>query len=706
MPTVGVRRALNPMAAVILASLTALAGAGVTSATPVAAAPPRASAVGARPADPLSLELLTQSPWVTPNGSFMVKLLLPAGAPSATAVDVKLNVYDHLTARSTFEATLSGTPAGGLLDTAGPSAPTAVSGRSVSFTVPVITSPAAVSPSLDLHCETGSCSGVYPLEVSVSAARTGRTLGHLLTYLSYDELDLTTPGQPVGPSALRVAWVVPVGAPDQIGTATAGTESSLVAPKATTTAALDTLTTQLATSGVPVTVDATGRTLQALATRGGAAGHATVASLASLSSGTVDEFTTPTYVPIDAGALAGRGLTGEVQLEMSRGAGVLTQLRVHTHGGDYVVSGATGQGLGRAVTPLAAGAGVAPSALRLVVPDADLASNTDPLTYSQPFSLNVGGTTVTAAASDGHLAAHFAASDFGDPVLAANQLLADLAFIHFEEPSVDYARGVVMVPPSAWQPDAAFDAAVLHGLEHNPVVEPVTLDQYFDSVPSHSPVTSGTRRLVTGGPGPVVSTSFAHAVAMKRLAISGFGSAAGNAGGVTSALADDLLAAESSSLRPDQQAVGVLNTGKALQLQLDRIALSTENSITLTARNEPIPVTVSSSAPYTVTVKLILSSDKFTFPGQPPTGRTLVLNRSTNSVRVSAVARTSGDLPVEVTLTSPKFGLVITKPELLTVRSTATSLVGIALTGLALAVLLAWWARTWWRGRRRARQET
>ena len=66
-------------------------------------------------------------------------------------------------------------------------------------------------------------------------------------------------------------------------------------------------------------------------------------------------------------------------------------------------------------------------------------------------------------------------------------------------------------------------------------------------------------------------------------------------------------------------------------------------------------------------------------------------------------ARTSGDLPLEVTLTAPKTDvgavpLVIAHGQL-TVRSTATSVVGVILTLLAIAVLLAWWVRTWRRGR-------
>jgi hypothetical protein len=628
-----------------------------------------------------------------------VKVLLPPGAASHGAVKVRLSVYDHLSARSTFEATLSGSPAGGLLDTAGPAPPSAVGGRTVTFTVPVITSPSSVSPSLDLHCVSGSCSGVYPLTVTMTAAGSGRSLGHLLTYLSYDELDLTAPGQAVGPHALRVAWVVPFDAGSAVGGAD-GAASTVTAPARATTSALATLATQLTSSGVPVTVEPSGRTVQALATRGGARGRDTVATLADLSTGTLDQFPATTYARINAGALAARGLTGEVQLEMARGAGVLDEFRVHAHGGPYVVTGSTGQALGRAVTPLTAGAGVAPGALDLVVPDGDLATTTDPLTFSQPFTLDAGGQTVTAAASDGHLAAHFAAAT-SDPVLAANQLLADLAFIHFEEPSVDYPRGVVMVPPAGWTPQPAFDATLLRALAHDPVVEPVTLDQYFATVPAHTAVTSGTRRLATGGPGPAVSASLAHKIAGERLRISGFESAAGSAHGVTGALADDLLAAESSSLRPAGQSLGVDLTDRALREQLAHITLSTERSITLTARNEPIPVTVLSSAPYPVKARLTLSSDKFVFSA--PT-RSMTIDRATNPVRVNAVARTSGDLPVEVTVTSPKFGLPITH-ELLTVRSTATSSVGVLLTALALAVLLMWWARSLWRGRRRRAQQ-
>jgi len=71
-------------------------------------------------------------------------------------------------------------------------------------------------------------------------------------------------------------------------------------------------------------------------------------------------------------------------------------------------------------------------------------------------------------------------------------------------------------------------------------------------------------------------------------------------------------------------------------------------------------------------------------------------------VQVVVRARTTGDLPLTFTLTSAGGELVIAHGRL-TVRSTATSIVGIVLTAVAAVVLLGWWARTWSRGRRRRR---
>ena len=64
------------------------------------------------------------------------------------------------------------------------------------------------------------------------------------------------------------------------------------------------------------------------------------------------------------------------------------------------------------------------------------------------------------------------------------------------------------------------------------------------------------------------------------------------------------------------------------------------------------------------------------------------------SVRISATADVTGDIPLTASLVSPDHNLQLAKPVVITVRATQTSIVGIALTVLAVLVLAVWWVRT------------
>jgi hypothetical protein len=263
---------------------------------------------------------------------------------------------------------------------------------------------------------------------------------------------------------------------------------------------------------------------------------------------------------------------------------------------------------------------------------------------------------------------------------------------------------VVAVPPAGWSPNSSFDGALLAGLSGNPDVAPVTLDTFFTQVPpagspeSAEPVNG--RHLQNGGPGAVLPADLAHQISGARLRLSAFDTAVPTRTPVLSQLDNVLLASESDGSSEDQQSDGVDTFERGLSAQLALVQLASDRTITLTARTGAIPITLLSGAPYTVTGTLVLKSDKFVFlpPGATRSG--VVLDHATTPLRVSATARTSGDLPVTASFESPHGGLVIAQAEL-TVRSTATSLVGVLLTALAVAVLLSWWARTWWSGRRR-----
>ena len=125
------------------------------------------------------------------------------------------------------------------------------------------------------------------------------------------------------------------------------------------------------------------------------------------------------------------------------------------------------------------------------------------------------------------------------------------------------------------------------------------------------------------------------------------------------------------------------------------------DTIRLTSISASVPITVLHNAPYLVTGTLCLSSDKLLFPS----GRcqnTATLQRQTNSFIFAIRARASGDFRLSAVFTSPDGKLVLASAQL-SVRSMSTSAVAIALSLAAVVVLLIWWGRTLWRGRRSGR---
>ena len=80
-------------------------------------------------------------------------------------------------------------------------------------------------------------------------------------------------------------------------------------------------------------------------------------------------------------------------------------------------------------------------------------------------------------------------ADFSSPggaVLAANQLLAELAMILVETPK--YPRGEAVLPPPGWRVDPTFIDTLLAGLQGNPLLNSVTASGLFAAVPTKESV--------------------------------------------------------------------------------------------------------------------------------------------------------------------------------------------------------------------------
>ncbi len=647
-----------------------------------------------------AVALTYQTPTLTPSSpgaaaTFDLGLQAEASAGAPSQLEGTVSLYNRLTSRSQLEQDVASPPSSGLVSRTTPVAldclgadahggltlPVSITPQTAAGGALACGSATASAPALSLGCTPGNCSGVYPVVLTVERSSDQTAVGRLTTFLTYTEAASSVP--------LRVAVVLPYGVPVQVSRTTSAPASLLVPPSAAATEPLEALVDGLRDApSVPVTIAADPQTLQSVSLSPDSSARAAQNALVQMAATpTTRQFLAEPYVPIDLTALTVAGLTGEVTLQMKRGGAAEAQAGLHLPAGP--LTWVAGNNVG---SSLAAGLSLA-GASRVVVPDSSLAETNSGAAGNEPFPLSVTRTaTVSAVASDTALGAHFT-SDPNDPVLAANQLLADIAFIHFEAPYLARPVSVVAVAPSNWQPDAAFLDTLLAGLDDNPVATPVTLNGLFAAVPA----SATDRHLANSGAGTPLAQRAAAAIAQSRTRFTAFTSAVVGSPAVLGQLGDVILAAQSSTWRtPGSLATSAAFT-RSLDGQLSLLSLATDRTITLTSRSGSIPVTVIRSTTYDMVGSLVLAGDKFTFP-QGSTIPVFPLDRSTNPVRVYVSARTTGDLPLDVTLTSPQGGLVLAKGEL-TVRSTATSFAGIVLTALAAAVLLAWWARTWWRSR-------
>ncbi|HVA04321.1 MAG TPA: DUF6049 family protein [Acidimicrobiales bacterium] len=680
-------------------------------------APPAAAAPATRHVDHLTL--VKQSPWVgpkVPNQDLTMSLRIQSSAPR-DALKLSFTVYHPLSTRSAFDETLSGKGLGSVIAL---SPGLALSGFSTDVqgvtdvTIPVDgdTTPTGTGNwTADLGCQSGSCANVYPIKVTLSDS--SGSGAQLVSYLVYDDPSATS-------EPLRLALVVPLG----LGPPTADDHGHVPAPSPAGLSKLEGLLSALAGAPlVPVTLAPDAATLDQLAVTGH--GH-TVGEVAGLSGSSTRQTLAGPFVPVDAGALVGAGLPGELAAQLQRGDDILGSgpIGVHATKGTWV-----------ARTPLDQDAvdQLSGEDAHLVVPPGSVSGPTGPLTVTQPFTLTPApGSTSTGPAptgmvSDGGLDERLNGAQGADPALAAEQLLAEASLIYYEVPNLrgpggtPAVRGVVVVPPAAWAPSAAFVSSLLSGLVGNPVVEPVTVDQLFAEVAVGADREATSRHVVTPTTGGVEART-ARAIRAARARQSGFASAvAGSAAGATTAQVTDdlLLAAESSLLSGHQQQAGLAGFNTALDQRLRGLGVRSD-TIRLTAGTASVPITLLRNTGYPVTVVVKLTSDKLRFPvantqlpgaickaphvrssaGRSSFSALCTLDHATNAVYVDMSARASGDFAIHVALESPEGNLVLAGGQL-TVRSLSTSAVAIALSVGAVLVLFFWWGRTLWRGKKR-----
>ena len=425
----------------------------------------RAAAASAAPA----LTLLQQSTWVGDDQVFGIRLGV---GPSVAAADhIVVTAYPRLVNRTDFDLAADGR----LGQNAGAvwigqesvaDAPRAAAGG-VWARVPVDAALTAGDLQTQQAFDPGTQSGVYPLQVQLVGADYTAVGPAISTFLVYSA------GQAAFPKLLA-ALTVPVTA--DLALSPSLGPAPLPAPAASSLSELSSVLAAHPT--VPLTFAVTPLTAASLAA-GTAADRATLARLSTLLRGS-DELLPALYASVSPASLAASGLADQIAPQLQAGSALLkTTLGVTPDPGTWVLNGPTddatlqileGDGLRRLIV---ADTALSPLPARLVT-----------TTYGRPTHLDDGGgAAVSVFGTDPTLA--YRVTHISNPVLAAEQTLAELAMIELETPSL--RRGVAISIPGRVQPSLPFLQTLLSGLQDNPFVRPVTATGLLTGVPTQPP---------------------------------------------------------------------------------------------------------------------------------------------------------------------------------------------------------------------------
>lgn len=671
---------------------------------PTVAAPAAAgadSSGGPAPATPAvapapGVQLLAQTPWIEGHGTFGLRLGVDVPDPATDTVRVL--VFPRLVTRTDFQAAATGKVNSYAIYSAAPTVatlPTDPAGG-VDVSIPVDSTAPARSPVPAF--QTTVQGGVYPVQVSV-ADQSGHAIGNpFTTFMVYAQGAQDTTGYP----PLSVAVVVPFRSPAVIGPA-----GRLGGPPVAEADRLQRLARVLAVdSSVPASVLAspiTVASLQAGAAAGSAPDRDTLAQLAATPQGGLVQVLPSTYSDVSPGDLAAAGLTGEADRQIEAGQSTLASaFGVAPAPDTWVTDGPVDDAT---VSTL-----LSHHVSRLIVPDSDLSPVASVTTFGYPTTLSFGTATPTVMAADPGIAADFTRAE--PPVLAANQLLAELAMIQTETPG--YSRAVVAMPPPGWTVSPTFVSTLLTGLAGDPLLRAVTASDLFRGVRT-ADVTRTLAHPSAAGSSPA-GQALARAsdeITSARAAVSALAALLPGPSTQVTDLRSRLLAAESSTLSSARRD-GILRaivaeSGKVTGM----VSLPAPTSMTLTSTKGQLPITVLTGAGLKPRLELHLVSQRLIFhsfdtPEGPCTAATttklictLVLTARNTTLKVPVETRSSGVFQLDVYLYPPGAAAgAWLAHDTDTVRSTAVSSVGIIVGVVAVLSLLVWWVRDLRHGRR------
>lgn len=327
-----------------------------------------------------------------------------------------------------------------------------------------------------------------------------------------------------------------------------------------------------------------------------------------------------------------------------------------------------------------------------------------PLTPSPVRLLRAeAGTTVKVLVPDPWLEDRLEAGSGEDgPVVAAQRLVGEVATVRFERPYSPQRRGLLVAPPQLSTPSPEMVDEVARRLARAPWARQVTLSDVAAGVdPERSPV-----RLEYDAEHAARELDPAY-IASLRSARRALGSLSGVLAPRSPAPDRyDRLLLQAASVH--YRSIGWTRRGKRLVRTVRSAAAEVASavevvqgpSVTLTSIEGQVPITVRSSAPVPLHLRVRVHSPRFRLVGPSIRRFTLRPGQSrTLAFRVRALAPGS-TYPLRVLVHDPDATLRLAQASVV-VRSTAYSVAALAVTAGAALFLLAWWLVD--RRRRRAR---
>ncbi len=606
-------------------------------------------------------ELLHQGAVLTLHGSepSAFDVALRTGGHNGDDDSVSLTLYAPLTSRSQLTSIInqSGSPTSSL-STTGSFPLNCRSGGVARFNVSVgegagnaqSTCGGAV-PYLTLGCSGATCDAVYPLSYTVTNGSASTTLWSLLT--------ITTHAHPL---AVNVAWVF----------ITNPARRSLV-PETNALRALSKFDTAALTIGA----NYHGLASATYATTNNAViyRHA----LRDVMSPTAHSLLASVPPDSDLAALSRHGLSDDLVSQSNFGTTLATQITNRSPDAPVILNGGTTAG------DLTALARIGEN--DVVLSDTSLTNDpANSLTWGEPFRVTSAAPTVLAVATDTPLA-NLASDSSLTPGLRSALTLGTLSLLHYQAPFAPAPRTVIIdLPLSHLNP--AFARDLFAQMTNDPVATPVTLSNVFSVslLGANGYPTQATLRHVSS---PAWTTQNVSTAAELSNNLSSYTDAVSDPG-VTAPLQADVLSAEQrgpAALRQARFAAAQAHFQKILNsFKID------QSTITVTSTGTSLPITITSTAPYTVSGFLILHAPHVVFS---PNDIPLSLDSSTKSLRVSTTftGSHSGDFALTAEFQTPNARLIITQG-VIQVHTVQTSVIGYALTGGAMAIIALWWLRT------------